>query len=139
VENDKYYATFIAICPGYPMSRVVMSCSYEQLSARRIDKRYSRSIISSHRLPEYFSLRYHPISIILAWVKIIIFAKSRVTEIYAKNSFANTSFYSLYYYFKHKRISKSAKLQTFVFVIMISIVYFSQLVKQVLFLYSTYW
>jgi len=89
VENDKYYATFIAICPGHPMSRVVMSCSYEQLSARRIDKR-SRSIISSHRLPEYFSLRCRPISIILACVKIIIFAKqSRVTEIYAKNSFAN--------------------------------------------------
>jgi len=43
---------------SYPMSRIVMSCSYEQLSARPIDKRYSR-VQLFHRIvySEYFFLR----------------------------------------------------------------------------------
>ena len=49
---------------SYPMSRIVMSCSYEQLSARRIDKRYSR-VQLFHRIvyPEYVFLKDCSISI----------------------------------------------------------------------------
>jgi len=116
---------------SYPMSRIVMSCSYEQLSARRIDKRYSR-VQLFHRIvyPEYVFLKDCSISIACGVEQLFLqnkrasrkfMRKIRLQTLYIRarahththtHTHTPKSFVLFFICcFKHKRISNSTKLK----------------------------